>query len=54
MANASSFDDLDALGDLRISRAVLQMKVLRHEARAGALNFVRAGLHRLAGERLAK
>ena len=44
--------DLDALGDLRVSRCVLEVEILRDEAGAGALDLVRAGLQRLAGERL--
>src|SRR6266540_315939 len=44
--------DLDALGDLRAAFLILQVKVFRHEPGAGALNFMGAGLDRLAREGL--
>src|SRR5688572_13235234 len=43
---------LHALDDLRIPRAVFEVKILRDETRTRALNLVRTGLHWLTSERL--
>ena len=44
--------NLHAFDNLRIACAVLQMQILGHKSRARALNLVRAGLERLARQRL--
>ena len=38
--------------DLGIACGILQTKVLRHKSRTGALDFVRAGFHCFAEQRL--